>query len=113
MYDEEGSIQYWYNMKYNNRMSILTHTQQSSVMSSTAESEIKAVNHPLKAGFISKYSELYWMDSIFYSYLLRLFGLRVCIGGQTHDRNSKHYEVAQLWLKMKVADGTCIIEKVL
>ena len=27
-------------------------------------------------------------------------------------RNLRHLELAQLWFKEKVADGTCIIEKV-
>ena len=38
--------------------------------------------------------------------------MRIRIRGKAYDKNLRHLELAQLWFKEKVADGTCIIEQV-
>ena len=89
-------------------------TDQGSVSTSTAESEVKAVNHTLKGEVIS------------YRGILNAIGWtqeptkieednQACVYASESKhitRNLRHLDLAQLWFKEKVADGTFIIVKV-
>ena len=88
-------------------------TDQGSVSTSTAESEIKAVNHTLKAEVISNRGIMNargWMQQP----TIIEKDNQACVYDKAKHmtRNLCHLELAQLWFKEKVADGTCIIEKV-
>ena len=89
-------------------------TDQGSVSTSTAESEIKAVNHTLKG------------DVIFNRGILNAIGWTqeptefeednqayIYDSKSKHmTRNLWHLDPAQLWFQEKVADGDCVIVKV-
>ena len=89
-------------------------TDQGSVSTSTAESEIKAVNHTLKSEVISTRG------------ILEMIGWKqqptiieednqACVyySKTTHmTRNLRHLSLAEAYAKEKVADGTCIVVKV-
>ena len=89
-------------------------TDQGSVSTSTAESEIKAVNHTLKSEVISTRG------------ILEMIGWKqdptvieednqACVyySKTTHmTRNLRHLSLADAYAKEKVKDGTCIIVKV-
>ena len=81
---------------------------------STAESEIKAVNHTLEGEVISNRGILnavgwtqepteFEEDNQAYIYDSK---------SKHMTRNLRHLDPAQLWFKEKVADGTCVIVKV-
>jgi hypothetical protein len=89
-------------------------TDQGSVSTSTAESEIKAVNHTLKAEVIANRGILNHMGWIQEPTVIEednsacVFASKV-----THmTRNLRHLDLTENWLKEKVADKTCIIQKV-
>jgi hypothetical protein len=89
-------------------------TDQGSISTSTAESEIKAVNHTLKAEVIANRG------------ILNIMGWKqeptkieednsACVAASnvTHmTRNLRHLELSENWFKEKVADKTCILVKV-
>ena len=89
-------------------------TDQGSISTSTAESEIKAVNHTLKAEVIANRG------------ILNMMGWKqeptkieednqACVyhSKSTHmTRNLRHLDLCTNWIKEKVADGTCILVKV-
>lgn len=89
-------------------------TDQGSISTSTAESEIKAVNHTLKAEVIANRG------------ILNLMGWKqgptkieednqACVyhSKSTHmTRNLRHLDLCENWIKEKVADGTCYLVKV-
>ena len=89
-------------------------TDQGSVSTSTAESEIKAVNHTLKSEVISSRGILNangWKQVP--TVIEEDNQACVYVSEAKHmTRNLRHLDLAQLWFKEKVADGTCIIEKV-
>ena len=81
---------------------------------SKAESEIKAVNHTLKSEVISNRSIL---NAIGWKQGPTVIeeDNKACVyasEAKHMTRNLRHLDLAQLWFKGKVADGTCIIEKV-
>jgi hypothetical protein len=89
-------------------------TDQGSISTSTAESEIKAVNHTLKAEVIANRG------------ILNIMGWKqeateieednsACVfaSNVTHmTRNLRHLDLTENWFKEKVADKTCILVKV-
>lgn len=89
-------------------------TDQGSISTSTAESEIKAVNHTLKAEVISCRGILNTMGwtqeptkieednqaAVFYSKNPQM------------TRNLRHLDITETWIKSKVLDGTCFLHKV-
>ena len=87
---------------------------QGSVSTSTAESEIKAVNHTLKGEVISNrgiLNAIGWTQEP-----TKIEGdNQACVyASQSNNmtRNLRHLDLAQLWFKEKVADSTCVIIKV-
>ena len=89
-------------------------TDQGSVSTSTAESEIKAVNHTLKSEVISNRGIL---NAIGWKQEPTIIeeDNQACVyafEAKHMTRSLRHLDLAQLWFKEKVADGTCIIEKV-
>ena len=83
-------------------------TDQGSVSTSTAESEIKAVNHTLKAEFISNRGVMNAMGWIQQPTIIQEDN-QACVytsKAKHMTRNLRHLELAQLWFKEKVADGT-------
>jgi hypothetical protein len=89
-------------------------TDQGSVSTSTAESEIKAVNHTLKAEVIANRGILNRMGWIQEPTVIEednsacVFASKV-----THmTRNLRHLDLTECFLKEKVADKTCVIIKV-
>ena len=89
-------------------------TDQGSVSTSTAESEIKAVNHTLKAEVISNRGIMNAIGWIQKPTIIQEDNQACVYASEAKHmtRNLRHLELAQLWFKEKVADGTCIIEKV-
>ena len=89
-------------------------TDQGSVSTSTAESEIKAVNHTLKAEVISNRGIMNAMGWTQQPTIIQEDNQACVYASEAKHmtRNLRHLELAQLWFKEKVADGTCIIEKV-
>ena len=89
-------------------------TDQGSISTSTAESEIKAVNHTLKAEDISNRGIMNAMGWIQQPTIIQEDNQACVYASEAKHmtRNLRHLELAQLWFKEKVADGTCIIEKV-
>ena len=89
-------------------------TDQGSVSTSTAESEIKAVNHTLKSEVISNrgiLNTIRWKQGP----TVIEEDNQACVyasEAKHMSRNLRHLDLAQLWFKEKVADETCIIEKV-
>ena len=89
-------------------------TDQGSVSTSTAESKIKAVNHTLKAEVISNRGIL---NSIGWKQEPTIIeeDHQACVyasEAKHMTRNLRHLNLAELWFKEKVADGTCIVQKV-
>ena len=89
-------------------------TDQGSVSTSTAESEIKAVNHTLKGEVISNRgieNAIGWIQEP--TKIEEVNQACVYASESKHmTRNLRHLDLAQLWFKEKVADGTCVIVKV-
>jgi hypothetical protein len=89
-------------------------TDQGSVSTSTAESEIKAVNHVLKAEVISSRGILNLMGWTQEPTVIEEDN-SACVAASkvTHlTRNLRHLDLAESYFKEKVADKTCIVEKV-
>ena len=89
-------------------------TDQGSISTSTAESEIKAVNHTLKAEVIANRGILNMMGWTQLPTPIEEDN-QACVfhAKATHmTRNLRHLDLTENWVKEKVADGTCIIVKV-
>ena len=89
-------------------------TDEGSVSTSTADSEIKAVNHTLKAEVISNRGIMNAMGWIQQPTIIQEDNQACVYASEAKHmtRNLRHLELAHLWFKEIVADGTCIIEKV-
>ena len=89
-------------------------TDQGSVSTSTAESEIKAVNHTLKAEVISNRGIMNAIGWIQQPTVIQEDNQACVYASEAKymTRNLHHLELAQLWFKEKDAHGTCIIDKV-
>ena len=81
---------------------------------STADSEIKAVNHTLKSEVISNRGILNAIGCKQGPTIIEEDNQACVYASEAKHmtRNLRHLDSAQLWFKEKVADGTCIIEKV-
>ena len=89
-------------------------TDQGSVSTSTAESEIKAVNHVLKTEVISSRGILNRMGWTQAPTVIEEDN-SACVAASkvTHlTRNLKHLDLAESYFKEKVHDLTCVLEKV-
>ena len=89
-------------------------TDQGSVSTSTAESEIKAVNHTLKCEVIADremLGELGWKQE---PTIIQEDNSACVQAAKTVQitRGLRHLPLAEHWFKEKVAEGVCIIEKV-
>ena len=89
-------------------------TDQGSVSTSTAESEIKAVNHTPKCEVIANrgiLNQMGWKQAP--TIIEEDNSACVASSDVTHiTRGLRHLELAQFWIKEKVADKTCIVTKV-
>jgi hypothetical protein len=89
-------------------------TDQGSISTSTAESEIKAVNHTLKSEVISNrgiLNTIGWKQAP--TRIEEDNQAAVFHSKATHmTRNLRHLDLCQNWIKEKVADGTCFLQKV-
>jgi hypothetical protein len=89
-------------------------TDQGSISTSTAESEIKAVNHTLKAEVIANRGILNTMGWVQGPTPIEEDN-QACVyhSKTTHmTRNLRHLDLTENWVKEKVADGTCVVIKV-
>jgi hypothetical protein len=89
-------------------------TDQGSVSTSTAESEIKAVDHTLKAELIAN---RYMLDMMGWKQSATVIeednSACVAAAATPHiTRGLRHLELAHHYLKEKATDGTCIVTKV-
>ena len=89
-------------------------TDQGSVSTSTAESEMKAVAHALKAEVIACRGILNTMGWIQGPTRIEEDNAAcVYASNATHmTRNLRHIDLTDSWIKEKVADGTCVLVKV-
>jgi hypothetical protein len=89
-------------------------TDQGSVSTSTAESEIKAVNHTLKCEVIANRGILDMMGWKQDATVIEEDNSACVAASQTLQitRGLRHLPLAENWLKEKVHDKTCIIVKV-
>ena len=89
-------------------------TDQGSVSTSTAESEIKAVNHTLKCEVIADRGMLDMMGWKQEPTVIEEDNSACVQASHTVQitRGLRHLPLAENWFKEKVNDGTCIIEKV-
>lgn len=89
-------------------------TDQGSIATSTAESEIKAVNHTLKSDVISSrgiMNNMGWKQSP----TVIEEDNKACVDASivSHmTRGLRHLEITENFLKEKYQDGTCIITKI-
>jgi hypothetical protein len=89
-------------------------TDQGSISTSTAESEIKAVNFTLKAEVIACRGILIAMGfpqppTVIYE------DNQACVYASKHEhmtKNLRHLELTEMWFKQKVTDGTCVLVKI-
>ena len=89
-------------------------TDQGSISTSTAESEIKAVNHTLKAEVIANRGILNTMGWKQSPTIIEEDN-KACVDASllTHmTRNLRHLELTENFLKEKYADGTCVLVKI-
>jgi hypothetical protein len=89
-------------------------TDQGSISTSTAESEIKAVNHTLKAEVISTRGILGQMGWKQNPTVIEEDN-KACVDASilTHmTRGLKHLAITENFLKEKYADGTCVLVKI-
>jgi hypothetical protein len=89
-------------------------TAQGSISTSTAESEIKAVNHTLKAEVIANRGILNMMGWKQESTRREEDNQAAIYHSKTTHmtRNLRHLELCTNWIKEKARDGTCILVKV-
>ena len=89
-------------------------TDQGSVATSTAESEIKAVNHALKSEIIANrgiLSAMGWKQNT----TVIEEDNKACVDASKIlqiTRGLRHLPISENWFKEKVADGTCVIVKI-
>jgi Reverse transcriptase (RNA-dependent DNA polymerase) len=89
-------------------------TDQGSVATSTAESEIKAVNHALKAEIIANRGILTTMGWKQETTIIEEDN-KACVDASKilqMTRGLRHLDISESWFKEKVADGTCEIIKI-
>ena len=89
-------------------------TDQGSVSTSTAESEIKAVNHTLKCEVIANRGMLTMMGWKQAPTIIEEDN-SACVAASTTlqiTRGLRHLPLAENWFKEKVHEGTCVIQKV-
>ena len=89
-------------------------TDQGSVSTSTAESEIKAVNHTLKAEVIANRGILNMMGWTQNQTRIEEDN-QACVyhSKATHmTRNLRHLDLSESYIKDKVADGSVIVVKI-
>jgi hypothetical protein len=89
-------------------------TDQGSVSTSTAESEIKAVNHALKSDVIPCRGIMNGMGWLQEPTVIEEDN-SACVAASkvTHlTRNLRHLDLQESYFKEKVADKTCVLEKV-
>ena len=89
-------------------------TDQGSISTSTAESEIKAVNHTFKAEVIANRGILNAIEWKQEPTKIEEDN-QACVyhSKTTHmTRNLRHLDLCEMWIKDKVADGTCVLVKV-
>ena len=86
---------------------------QGSVSTSTTESEIKAVDHTLKAEVISNRGILNSMGWKQEPTIIEEDNQACVFASEAKHmtRNQRHLDLAEIWFKEKVADGTCIVQK--
>ena len=84
---------------------------QGSVSTSTTESEIKAVDHTLKAEVISNRGILNSMGWKQEPTIIEEDNQACVFASEAKHmtRNQRHLDLAELWFKEKVAEGTCIV----
>jgi hypothetical protein len=84
------------------------------VSTSTAESEIKAVNHTLKAEVVANRGILNRMGWIQDPTVIEEDNSACVFASQSlhFTRNLRHLDLTECWIKEKVADKTCVIIKV-
>ena len=89
-------------------------TDQGSISTSTAESEIKAINHTLKAEVIANrgmLSQMGWLQAP----IRTEEDNKACVDASiiTHmTRGLRHLKITENFLKEKYADGTCVLVKI-
>jgi hypothetical protein len=89
-------------------------TDQGSVSTSAAESEIKAVNHTLKAEVIANRCILNMMGWKQSATVIEE-GNSACVAAASVPhitRGMRHLDLAEHYLKEKTQDGTCLVVKV-
>ena len=89
-------------------------TDQGSISSSTAESEIKAVNHALKSDVIPLRGILNHMGWTQAPTVIEEDN-SACVDASNHThmtKNLRHIDLSENYFKDKVADGTCVIVKI-
>jgi hypothetical protein len=89
-------------------------TDQGSVSTSTAESEIKAVNHTLKKEVIANRGILNRMGWKQEPTVIEEDNAACVFASKAlhFTRNLRHLDLSECWLKEKVADNTCVLKKV-
>ena len=89
-------------------------TDQGSVSTSTAESEIKAINFALKAEVIACRGILIAMG--FPQQPTPMYeDNQACVYASNHEhmtKNLRHLELTEMWFKQEVAKGTCVLVKI-
>ena len=89
-------------------------TDQGSIATSTAESEIKAVNHTLKCEVIANRGILNTMGWKQSPTIIEEDN-KACVDASVvphMTRGLRHLDITQNFLKEKFADGTCILKKI-
>ena len=89
-------------------------TDQGSIATSTAESEIKAVNHTLKSEVISNRGILNQMGWKQLPTVIEEDN-KACVDASTvlhMTRGLRHLAITENYLKEKFADGTCVLRKI-
>jgi hypothetical protein len=89
-------------------------TDQGSVSTSTAESEIKAVNHTLKAEVVANRGIMNRMGWTQEPTVIEEDNSACVFASRSTNftRNLRHLDLIECWFKEKVADKTCVLQKV-
>ena len=89
-------------------------TDQGSVSTSTAQSEIKAVNHTLKKEVIANRGILNRMGWKQEPTVIEEDNSACVFASKAlhFTKNLRHLDLSECWLKEKVADKTCVLRKV-
>ena len=89
-------------------------TDQGSVSTSTAESEIKAVNHTLKKEVVANRGILNRMGWKQEPTVIEEDNSACVFASKAlhFTRNLRHLDLSESWLKEKVHDKTCVLKKV-